>query len=158
LKNSFQRRIDGFSRINAKYAAIISNHSRHSSPFKIAIFQLHHDKFHQARSSISKCILIFSNRIQIHDAFFDLVVDRVFFVKFRQIFKVVFSVLPKRMSEKANNAVDKAILLALVFDQFDEKPIMLASLKLTIWKMNLNQMLRNRSTSISDRMNVLERP
>lgn len=62
------------------------------------------------------------------------------------------------MSEKANNAVDKAILLALVFDQFDEKPIMLASLKLTIWKMNLNQMLRNRSTSISDRMNVLERP
>ena len=62
------------------------------------------------------------------------------------------------MSEIANDAVDEAILLALVFDQLDEKTVVLASLKLTIRKMNLNQMLRNRSSSISDRMNVLERP
>jgi hypothetical protein len=60
------------------------------------------------------------------------------------------------MGEIANNAVDEAILLALIFDDLDEKTIVLASLKLTIWKMNLNQMLRNRSSSISDRMNVLK--
>lgn len=60
------------------------------------------------------------------------------------------------MCEKANNAVDEAILLALIFDHLDEKTVVLASLKLTIWKMNLNQMLRNRSSSISDWMNVLK--